>query len=124
MTGDGTDVIARCGALSRCADVLTDIATVSRSAGPPCRDEVAVGREVGEEPCEHPTCQGHAGRPRRGGRSILIIIWHLLSDPRARYRGLGSDFYDHRIGPDLKKRTHVRQLEALGQMVTLEPAVA
>ncbi len=56
------------------------------------------------------------------GRSILVIIWHLHSDPETRYRDLGSDFYDNRIGPDRKKRTHIRQLEALGYKVTLEPA--
>ncbi len=56
------------------------------------------------------------------GRSILVIIWHLLSEPDTRYHDLGSDFYDHRIGPDRKKRNHVRQLEALGYKVTLEPA--
>lgn len=56
------------------------------------------------------------------GRSILVIIWHLLSDPEARYHDLGSDFYDHRVGPERKKRTHIRQLEALGYKVILEPA--
>jgi transposase len=56
------------------------------------------------------------------GRSILIIVWHLLSDPDARYHDLGSDFYDNRLGPERKKRAHVRQLEALGFKVTLEPA--
>jgi transposase len=56
------------------------------------------------------------------GRSILVIVWHLLADPGARYRDLGSDFYDNRIGPDRKKRNHIRQLEALGFKVTLEPA--
>jgi transposase len=56
------------------------------------------------------------------GRSILVIVWHLLSDPDARFHDLGSDFYDNRIGPDRKKRNHVRQLEALGYKVTLEPA--
>jgi transposase len=34
------------------------------------------------------------------GRSILVIIWHLLSDPEARFHDLGSDFYDNRTGPD------------------------
>ncbi len=58
------------------------------------------------------------------GRSILVIVWHLLSDPEARYRDLGSDFYDNRIGPDRKKRNHIRQLEALGYKVTLQPAAA
>jgi len=56
------------------------------------------------------------------GRSILVIIWHLLSDPEARFHDLGSDFYDNRIGPERKKRNHIRQLEALGYKVTLEPA--
>jgi len=56
------------------------------------------------------------------GRSILVIIWHLLSNPAARFIDLGSDFYDNRTGPDRKKRNHIRQLEALGYKVTLEPA--
>jgi transposase len=56
------------------------------------------------------------------GRSILIIIWHLLADPSARYTDLGSDFYDTRINPERRKRNHIRQLEALGYKVTLEPA--
>jgi transposase len=56
------------------------------------------------------------------GRSILVIVWHLLSNPEARFHDLGSDFYDNRIGPDRKKRNHIRQLEALGYKVTLEPA--
>jgi transposase len=56
------------------------------------------------------------------GRSILVIIWHLLSDPAARFIDLGPDFYDNRTGPDRKKRNHIRQLEALGYKVTLEPA--
>ena len=56
------------------------------------------------------------------GRSILVIVWHLLSDPDTRYHDLGSDFYDNRLGPERKKRAHVRQLEALGFKVTLEPA--
>jgi len=55
------------------------------------------------------------------GRSILIIIWHLLSNPEARFVDLGPDFYDTRIGPERKKRNHIRQLEALGYKVTLEP---
>jgi len=55
-------------------------------------------------------------------RSILVIIWHLLSDPAARFHDLGPDFYDNRLGPDRTKRNHIRQLEALGYKVTLEPA--
>src|SRR5215217_6557041 len=56
------------------------------------------------------------------GRSILIIVWHLLADPTARYHDLGAGFYDTRINPERAKRNHIRQLEALGYKVTLEPA--
>src|SRR5215216_2938614 len=56
------------------------------------------------------------------GRSILVIVWHLLNDPDLRFQDLGSQYYDTRIGPDRKRRNHVRQLEALGYRVTLEPA--
>lgn len=41
--------------------------------------------------------------------------------PEAHYHDLGSDSFDHRMGPERKKRTHIRQLEALGYKVTLEP---
>jgi transposase len=56
------------------------------------------------------------------GRSLLVIIWHLLADPGARYTDLGSDFYATRISPERRKHGHIRQLEALGYKVTLEPA--
>jgi transposase len=55
-------------------------------------------------------------------RSTLVIIWHLLSNPEARYCDLGSDFFDKRIEPERRKRAHIHQLEALGYKVTLEPA--
>jgi len=58
------------------------------------------------------------------GRSILVIVWHLLSDPQARFEDLGSDFYDTHLNTSAKKRNHIRQLEALGYKVTLEPAAA
>jgi transposase len=56
------------------------------------------------------------------GRSILVIVWSILSDPETRYYDLGPGFYDSRINPDRKKRNHIRELEALGYKVTLEPA--
>jgi transposase len=56
------------------------------------------------------------------GRSILIIVWHLLTDPTVRYHDLGPGFYDTRSNAERTKRNHVRQLEALGYRVTLEPA--
>lgn len=56
------------------------------------------------------------------GRSILVIIWHVLGDPQARFHDLGSDFYDDRRDANTVKRNHIRQLEALGYTVTLQPA--
>ena len=55
-------------------------------------------------------------------RSILVIIWHLLADPTARYHDLGADYYASRIDKERKTRNHIRQLEALGYTVTLTPA--
>jgi transposase len=56
------------------------------------------------------------------GRSILVIVWHLLSDPEVHFHDLGAGFYDTRIDAERAKRNHVRQLEALGYTVTLQPA--
>jgi len=56
------------------------------------------------------------------GRSLLVIIWHLLSDPEARFEDLGADHYDRHLSTTAKKRSHVRGLEALGYHVTLQPA--
>ena len=55
-------------------------------------------------------------------RSILVIIWHLLADPTARYHDLGPDYHTNRIDTERKTRGHVRQLQALGYDVTLTVA--
>src|SRR3954467_1723466 len=54
-------------------------------------------------------------------RSILVIVWHLLVDPAARYFDLGSDHYARHVNTESKKRSHIRELQALGYHVTLEP---
>jgi transposase len=56
------------------------------------------------------------------GRSILVVVWHLLADPEAHFHDLGAGFYDTRVNPERAKRNHLRQLEALGSKVTLQPA--
>ncbi len=56
------------------------------------------------------------------GRSVLVVIWHLLSDPDAHFIDLGADHHDRRRNTEAVKRQHVHQLEALGYHVTLEPA--
>jgi transposase len=58
------------------------------------------------------------------GRSILVIVWHLLSDDQARFHDLGADYFDKRRGPEQIRNSHIRQLEALGYTVTLAPKVA
>jgi transposase len=55
-------------------------------------------------------------------RSILVIIWHLLSDPAAQFCELGSAYHASRTGTQRKARGHIRQLEALGYTVTLTQA--
>ncbi|HEX6681802.1 MAG TPA: IS110 family transposase [Candidatus Limnocylindrales bacterium] len=55
-------------------------------------------------------------------RSILVIVWNLLSNPGLRYHDLGSDYYTRRIDTARRTRSHVRQLEALGYTVTLTTA--
>ena len=55
-------------------------------------------------------------------RSILIIVWQLLSDPNTRFHDLGSDHHTRRINTERKVRNHIAQLTALGYHVTLEPA--
>ena len=56
------------------------------------------------------------------GRSILVIIWALLSDTDAQFVDLGSDYYARRTNTERRVRNHVRELNALGFTVTLNPA--
>jgi transposase len=55
-------------------------------------------------------------------RSILVIVWHLLADPSARFSDLGADYYTRRIDTGRRTRHLVQQLQALGHHVTLSPA--
>jgi transposase len=56
------------------------------------------------------------------GRSILVIIWHLLADPDTAFIDLGPDFHDTHTGTQRAIRNHIRSLEALGYQVTLHAA--
>jgi transposase len=55
-------------------------------------------------------------------RSILVIIWHLLSDPEARFTDLGYGYYQARLDTDRKLKNHIRQIQALGFDVTITKA--
>jgi transposase len=55
-------------------------------------------------------------------RSILVVVWHLLLDPFARFHDLGPDYHTRRIDLQRRMRNHIAQLTAMGYHVTLEPA--
>ena len=55
-------------------------------------------------------------------RSILVIVWNLLTDPTARFHDLGPDYHTNRIATERRMRNHIAQLIAMGYRVTLEPA--
>lgn len=69
-----------------------------------------------------------AGSDRGGaafavGHSILVIAWHLLSND-CDYQDLGGDHFARRNDSEARKRYLIRQLEALGNKVTIEPTAA
>ena len=56
------------------------------------------------------------------GNSILVIAWHLLSNPAAHFTDLGPDWHD-RLAPVRRKRQLIAELERLsGKKVTLNDA--
>jgi transposase len=55
-------------------------------------------------------------------RSILRVVWQLLSDPTARFHDLGPDYHTNRVVTERKIRNHIAHLTAMGFHVTLEPA--
>ena len=58
-------------------------------------------------------------------RSILVIIWHLLADPAARFTDLGPGYYQARTDKDKRIKNHIRQIEALlGHPITITPRAA
>jgi transposase len=67
------------------------------------------------------------GKPRAlvaVGNSILVIAWHLLADPDARFTDLGPDWHD-RLAPLRRKRQLVAELERLsGKKVVLQETAA
>jgi transposase len=68
--------------------------------------------------------RGHAKALVAVSRSILVIVWHLINESDASYQELGSDWHQRHLNPARKARDLVRQLQALGHQVTLEPTAA
>ena len=54
--------------------------------------------------------------------TMIVIVWHLLSAEGATYDELGADYFEKRTDAEARKRYLVRELERLGQRVTLQPA--
>ena len=52
------------------------------------------------------------------GRSILVIIWHLLASPEARYTELGPGWHARKTDTDRRTRSLLNQLRALHQTAT------
>jgi len=63
--------------------------------------------------------RGHSKAVTAVGHSILTAAWHMLQTGEL-YRDLGGDYFT-RQNPDRTTKRLVRQLEALGHRVTLEP---
>jgi hypothetical protein len=55
-------------------------------------------------------------------RSILVIIWHLLKNPEARFTDLGPGYHQARLDTGRKLRNHIQQIQALGFDVTITKA--
>lgn len=53
--------------------------------------------------------------------TLIVIIWHVLHDGVA-YTDLGGDYFERRNDAAARQRYLVRELEKLGNTVTLQPA--
>jgi transposase len=67
------------------------------------------------------------------GNSVLVIVYHLLGDPDARFGDLGAEHYDARINKQRRARNLAAQLQAItgqrimirnGKAVIVEPEAA
>lgn len=93
---------------------LTEAAwTTSRSRTYPGSQYRRLSRRFGKK--------GQAKAAFAVGHTLLVIIWHVLHDDTD-YRELGPDYLDSRNDSKQRERYLIRQLEALGHKVTLNPA--
>lgn len=53
--------------------------------------------------------------------TMLVIVWHLLANEND-YVEFGADYFARRDAAKTRETHLIRQLEALGHKVTLEPA--
>jgi hypothetical protein len=65
--------------------------------------------------------RGHKKAIVAVARSMLVIVWHIINDPAARFEDLGPDYHQRLVRLARKTQALVRQLQALGHHVTLAP---
>lgn len=53
--------------------------------------------------------------------SIIVICWHLLTN-NCDYDDLGGDYFTRHVDTARQRNRHIRELQALGYRVTLQPA--
>jgi transposase len=59
------------------------------------------------------------------GNSVLVIVYHLLCDPEARFADLGAEHYDARIDKQRRARNLAAQLQAVtGQRIAIRDGKA
>ena len=59
------------------------------------------------------------------GNSVLTVIYHLLSDPDARFCDLGPGYYESRVNKHRRARDLATQLQALtGQHIAIRDGKA
>jgi len=59
------------------------------------------------------------------GNAILVIVYHLLSDPAAQFRDLGADYFTTRIDTNRRARNLAAALQAVtGQKITIRDGQA
>ena len=77
------------------------------------------------------SAQYHRLKARRGAKraaiavahSILVIVYHLLADPKAEFRELGGDYFLKKNKGQQERRA-LKVLEKLGYQVQLTPIAA
>jgi transposase len=59
------------------------------------------------------------------GNSVLVIVYHLLRDPEARFHDLGAEHYEVRIDKQRRARSLAAQLQAVtGQRIVIRDGKA
>jgi transposase len=91
-------------------------ATLGNIAGTACRTDSFLG-------ARHRRIAKRRGKQKATvatGNAVLVIVFHLLSDPAVRFRDLGADHFDTRIDKHRRARNLATQLQALtGQKITI-----